>query len=375
MAEAARKGYDQVMEHLGRSLELVVEQGGYDQQMARCVLMEAASLHGAQLVPGEEQAHMKRAVSNLKLAAKAAAKRKALVETASGLDPSNGPVANLPEWVTTELQEVAAAQFKGKKGVDGEEDEEPPEASSSLNSLVYLMLSLLRERELRLFEDDELSVRTGELHKAMAEGVPAYSTECHVALTREQLVEEAEPEAGEVVGQWYKPTDVRGASARTNLLLVLGQAGRTIPATEEGEEASAPPGWVLMSKEVEGGGLWEAEQEIVQVTQMDGEEGGEKGVATAEWDVQVHPKLGPIEVQGEGAQNARMEARAAAGRASNAAAMMVLGVSTDKAEEGGGGEEVSVDTIASLGSLLSTGGVAAVDAPLCSALYSWLAAP
>eukprot|EP00961_Rhodomonas_salina_P171961 2318749-Rhodomonas_salina.1 len=54
---------------------------------------------------------------------------------------------------------------------------------------------------------------------------------------------------------------------------------------------------------------------------------------------------------------------------------MVLGVSTDKAEEGGGGEEVSVDTIASLGSLLSTGGVAAVDAPLCSALYSWLAAP
>eukprot|EP00961_Rhodomonas_salina_P215926 2917042-Rhodomonas_salina.1 len=59
--------------------------------MARCVLMEAASLHGAQLVPGEEQAHMKRAVSNLKLAAcrgpaKAAAKRKALVETGSESD-------------------------------------------------------------------------------------------------------------------------------------------------------------------------------------------------------------------------------------------------------------------------------------------------
>ena len=89
--------YAQVVQDLQATLTLTVEAGGYDAQLARCVMLEAACLHGATLVPKQEATHLKRAMHNLKLACEIVAKRRALLQAA--VDENTAPVGDLPPFV------------------------------------------------------------------------------------------------------------------------------------------------------------------------------------------------------------------------------------------------------------------------------------
>ena len=394
------QAYIEILQDLQAALTLTVDAGGYDAQLARCVLLEAACLHGSTLVPGQETAHLKRAMYNLKLAAGVVVKRKALL--AAMVDDGTAAVSNLPPFVLAELSEAAAERARaGVFGIgnDGGGGDEP----SSQRGLVSFLLANLREQKLMLFEEEHTIARIGKLHKALAEGVPEYGDACKVSLEPSELTGAMDAEAGLVIAQWYCPMDVdiNGGGERahdSNLMLVLCPESL---AAEAGQQA------VLLSLRVHGPSIGQVVREaaMAKVGRDEAALGPEHKAASGDWVAEVFPHLGPISLTGEAAVEAREAMLKGLAFNANMAAMGLLGVEASEPQdpapdapatpaegksaegrEGGEGdgavessssaaigtEMLGLDSIHLLNEVLGEVGVSAVQGTLCNVLYSWV---
>ena len=390
------QAYAQVVQDLQATLTLTVEAGGYDAQLARCVMLEAACLHGATLVPKQEATHMKRAMHNLKLASEISAKRKALLQAA--VDESAAPVGDLPPFVVAELDEAASERARtGKFGVnnDGSGGDEP----TAQRGLVSYLLANLREQKLMLFDEDHSIARIGKLQKAMVDGLPAYAAACKVSLGPEEVTGSLEPEAGLVMAQWYRQMDVepRGGNVSrgdygSNLVLVLAPE---CLADGGGQKA------VLLCVRVHAPSIGEVAREAAAVNMRREESalGPEGKAASSEWSAQVFPQLGPLQLQGEAAVAAQAALLKELAHNANIAAMGLIGVEpppptphkyaaarvaaegeeTEAAQEGEqrpavqqGPKMLELENIHLLVDTLSEQGISATEPDLSDVLYSWV---
>ena len=320
--------YAQVVQDLQATLTLTVEAGGYDAQLARCVMLEAACLHGATLVPKQEATHLKRAMHNLKLACEIVAKRRALLQAA--VDENTAPVGDLPPFVVAELGEAASERARtGNYGAnnDGSGGDEP----TAQRGLVSYLLANLREQRLMLFDDDHCIARIGKLQKAMVDGLPAYADACKVSLGPEEVTGSLDPEAGLVMAQWYSPMDVErgnvsGGDYSANLVLVLAPE---CLADEGGQKAA------LLCVRVHARSIGEVAREAAAVKMRREESalGAEGKAASSEWSADVFPYLGPLQLQGEAAVAAQEDMLKELAYNANIAAMGLIGVEPPPPED------------------------------------------
>ena len=379
--------YTEVVQDLQATLTLTVEQGGYDVGLARCVMLEAACLHGATVVSGQEPAHLLRAISNLKLASELAAKRKALLEAT--VDGGAGGVPNLPSFVTAETAEAALQRVRS--GIFGQgNDGGGGDDASAQRSLVAYLLGNLREEQLMLFDDDHSVQRISMLYKPMVEGLPSFAAACKVSLGPEEITASAQAEAGQVIAQWYTPMDLgnsRHGQDSAKLMLVLA------PLAQDESPQTAILKMCSLSTHAASIGEVVREAAATKYRREEAALGPSDKVASSNLTTDVFPELGCVELQGAPAVAAREALLNQLAYNANIAFMRLMGVQAPAPQQQQqqqqqasadaeaaeappqGPKMLGLDNIHLLVETVMEQGICRVEPELCEVLHTWLCSP